>query len=156
LGANNLFLPGYVLTWLSLGARVRSLQTPSRMATIVIKKLAFAMVVDQPWPVLSRGHGFVKFVRTKHRTRGFTLIELLVVIAIVAILAAIALPTMSRAKSAANSTVCKSNLRQLGIAMSFYITDFGAYVPDWAPSPYLNWAQNLNTILKQQYARKDS
>src|ERR1043166_1692170 len=59
----------------------------------------------------------------------FTLIELLVVIAIIAILAAMVLPALSRAKAAGQSAVCKSNLRQIGIALNLYTTEFQKYPP---------------------------
>ena len=52
--------------------------------------------------------------------RGFTLTELLIVIAIIATLAALLLPALGRAKAAGYSAVCKSNLRQLGIALRLY------------------------------------
>ena len=53
----------------------------------------------------------------------FTLIELLVVIAIIAILAALMMPSLIQAKTAARSVVCKSQLRQYGIALSSYVGD---------------------------------
>ncbi len=62
--------------------------------------------------------------------RGFTLIELLVVIAIIAIVAALLLPTLARAKDEARRIQCLNHLRQMGIALHMYVDDSQVY-PYW-------------------------
>jgi prepilin-type N-terminal cleavage/methylation domain-containing protein len=67
----------------------------------------------------------------------FTLIELLVVIAVIALLAALLLPTLSRAKDAGKSAACKSNLREIGLVLNLYVSDAQKY-PFWTttgPNP---------------------
>jgi prepilin-type N-terminal cleavage/methylation domain-containing protein/prepilin-type processing-associated H-X9-DG protein len=57
---------------------------------------------------------------------GFTLVELLVVIAIIAVLVALLLPAVQYARESARSTQCKSNLRQIGMAIDQYVDKQGA------------------------------
>jgi prepilin-type N-terminal cleavage/methylation domain-containing protein len=60
---------------------------------------------------------------------GFTLVELLVVIGIVGTMIAILLPALSRARMAASRTVCASNLRQQGVALSVYVNENRGHLP---------------------------
>ena len=85
---------------------------------------------------------------------GFTLIELLTVIAIIVLLAALLLPTLTRAKQAGYNTVCINNLRQWGVATGMHLDDCQAYPSTRAdgvtdpPSSGMWWRERLGAYAK--------
>ena len=92
---------------------------------------------------------------TKHRT--FTLIELLVVIAIIAILAAMLMPALQKAKEKSQSTFCANNLKQLVSVFQLYHDDYkktpcasyrglGSFYWHWIPAVYLGYTSSWQTF----------
>jgi prepilin-type N-terminal cleavage/methylation domain-containing protein len=84
----------------------------------------------------------VKSSRHGFRANGFTLIELLVVISVIALLIALLLPALSRAKEAGQRVKCASNLHQIGLGLHNYGHDHKGWLPsgDWRTGNLMNAA----------------
>jgi prepilin-type N-terminal cleavage/methylation domain-containing protein/prepilin-type processing-associated H-X9-DG protein len=78
----------------------------------------------------------------KHQTPAFTLIELLVVIAIIAILAAILLPVLDKARQRSQTADCLNNMKQLQLSYKMYVDDNNDYLPpnEVIPDQDASWA----------------
>jgi prepilin-type N-terminal cleavage/methylation domain-containing protein/prepilin-type processing-associated H-X9-DG protein len=94
-----------------------------------------------------------KKIKTRGNFAGFTLIELLVVIAIIAILAAMLLPALARAKESGKRIACLNNLRQLSLAAQMYVSDSQGLFPPrsntdrWPNRLFDDYGKNLKLLL---------
>jgi prepilin-type N-terminal cleavage/methylation domain-containing protein len=86
------------------------------------------------------------------RSLGFTLIELLVVIAIIAILAAVLLPVLGKARRTAQRTICINNMHEIYIGSTLYATDFNEFYPIVTVGS-VNTAGKFNHLGGEHYTR---
>ena len=103
--------------------------------------------------VVADGNETHKVVDNKNAypsAHGFTLIELLVVVAIIAILVALLLPALNRARELARVAACKSNLRQEGISCYMYADEFNGYLPVVTDTDYAYYDLG-NYELRREY-----
>lgn len=81
--------------------------------------------------------------------RSLTLIEVLVVITIISILIALLMPSLRSAKDQANTVICMSNLRQIGLAMNMYGVDSGRYPWGYEWGIPTDWTYTLNPYFQK-------
>jgi prepilin-type N-terminal cleavage/methylation domain-containing protein/prepilin-type processing-associated H-X9-DG protein len=123
---------------------------------IILASLLNAKLYSQATKSLRNWHNIQR--SWLHRRRGFTLLELLAVIATIAILAALLLPILSKAKLKARRTQCFSNLHQLDVAWSMYfhenndflVPSFPEVAEVWVRGSMTNAAEAGNTDLIRQ------
>jgi prepilin-type N-terminal cleavage/methylation domain-containing protein len=89
----------------------------------------------------------------KHR--GFTLIELLVVISIIALLMAILMPTLGRARNQARAVTCQSSLHQWTLIWNMFTSDRGGYFHSGAGGESQSGAGRWPTVLRTEYENLD-
>ena len=92
-----------------------------------------------------------------HRRRGFTLIELMVVVAVIALLMAMLLPALNRARASAKRTACATNLKQIGVVLRVHIGAHHdrlprvSFMPSVSPTPIDgNRAVRIVDVLKDE------
>lgn len=91
--------------------------------------------------------------RYRRPSQAFTLIELLVVISIIAVLMAVLMPSLNRARKQAQKIACQSNLRQIGIALQTYLPDSGYRLPPSSchiRDPNEHWLRVLTRYTKEK------
>ena len=98
----------------------------SRLLSCYTPRIAFEL-----FPPRASSWGSDQGALKKCERRAFTLIELLVVIAIIAVLAALLMPAMKNAMTAARTVICASNLKQIQLAAVLYLSDHGVFPPHY-------------------------
>ncbi|HEX3357661.1 MAG TPA: type II secretion system protein [Tepidisphaeraceae bacterium] len=97
---------------------------------------------------------------TPARRNGFTLTELMVVVGLIAVMISLLFPALGKARSAANSTACLSNLRQMGTAWTMYVTENRGRLPDFIwntpTNPDLSWQGYWLGILDNYHVKDDA
>jgi prepilin-type processing-associated H-X9-DG protein len=96
--------------------------------------------------------------KSPQRRGGFTLTELLTVVGLITLLVSLLMPVMSKVRAAANNTTCLSNLRQMAVAWTMYVTEEHGRLPDyiWTPpaaTPQSAWYGYWTGILDKNGVR---